>query len=264
MDYAAAGRSRRKVVLLVFLGLLAGAGVALYLKRDDLRWRYRVWESEREVRAWIRTAPDRPVPPGTLLYTDRAEDKQSFVAAGGRWQAGQPLDPSSYGFQVETYPQLRTVGGGGPLEVYLMDGNMVYVGRHTPWKTGGTTEPVTVTVGYLRRQRAGPDFSLEAWADRPPTPPDRTGSGVKFDYHNGGATVHQDLDQFDGLRLYAGRPDPDDPSRFTLPFESYHGKGRFEFDTDAGARDTNDFAGGPQIAVHWDERTPPPATRPGP
>lgn len=259
LEYGRARRQRRRAVLLVVAAMIVTGCVWAFLSRDDLLGKYARWQGRREVRAWLKTAPQATIPTGTMLFTSRPEDEEAFVAAGGTWTRSHPGSKGTpFGFQVDTYPQLRTLVYQRDKVASVVGGNTVYVGAHSPWGTDAvSTEPVLVELGYYWRQRGGlPDFGLHYVADRPHRVARNRAMGEQFDA-SGVSIQFPDLDPalFDGLRLYAGEPHPDDPSRFSIPFDSYAGAGRFEFDTDSRNTHNGPRVPWPEVRILWDSRT---------
>lgn len=241
---------------LIVLGVALTAAVWLTMNFSGLRLAWAKYQGRREVRAWMEATRDPSAPPGDLVFSNRREDQAMFVANGWAWDVGAAHTDGPHGFRSGEFAEMRTLVYGRGMIVIAVPGNVVYGGWHSPWGEFASDPPTAIQVSYLWRQSNGyPYFAMNSVFDRPPTAPNRLANGEQFDGNISGIMVPTDhpRDWFDGLRLYTGVPHPTDPSRFDLPFDSDHGSGRFEFDTDNRATLFGPDMPWPKITVVWDE-----------
>lgn len=201
----------------------------------------------RVVGAWHAQARDFIVPAGTLLYSERAAD---FRPRG--WRSASRSDGPRRDFATFTGPfvTLRTpeerLARTGPADPMIQP---LYVHEHLLDTDVRWLVPHVVAVDYGGVDFAGrPRFDWSALRMR--------GWVMKSAAVIGDGRAEADEPpgrSLAGLRIYAGVPSPTDRTRFTLPFESDGGRGRFEFRTVDGPRLLN-------VRVEWDDAATRPAT----
>jgi hypothetical protein len=238
------GRRRLRWVVGAITVIVAIAGVVVACRLAGARYRRLI--ATHAVAAWLQRARTCQVPTATLLYTERPADFPP-----GQWsQAG---NGPKYNLFVARYPLLRDFGYTGTGDPVAYGADVLYVHEHPVWAVPAGTRPALVVVRYLgltppNRFNAlasgQPTFNVDTIVVPPPgqLPTDRFGGrdvvGVPF----ARTMAH--------LRIFAGQPDPVDPTRFWLPFDCDGGHGRFEFQMDAG----NGHGGSltPNIVLVWE------------
>lgn len=235
-------RFRRIAIILLILASIVGVvwfAIPQVIHTIELR------KAVPQCNSWAATARTSLLPNGTLLYSQAQED---FRFA--------PINMSTIGATevrfAPLYPELRELAyraGGIPI---LSDfRNIVYVHEHPLWLSPKGSLPPLFSVFYIGTDVAGnPQFGVSARM----FPLDSNGrsnmvGGISTSPPPGRPLVN--------LRLFAGQPDPADPTRFHVPFSCDAGAGRFEFQTDTDASDGGDIV--PKLTITWDA---PPTTRP--
>lgn len=238
-------RFRRVAIVLLILASIAG-GVWFAVPR--VLHSIRLKSAIAECNAWAEKARTTVLPEGTVLYGETQED---FVAWGNgvpQWKkttiaAGSWLGP--YVSFAERHAEMREVAflaGGIPI---LSDfRNMVYVHEHPLWLASAGSPPPVFSVYYIGPDAAGnPQFGITARM----FPLDSNG---RSNMVGGIAASPPPGRPLMNLRLFAGQPNPADPTRFHVPFSCNAGTGRFEFQTDTDASDGGDTV--PKLTITWD------------
>jgi hypothetical protein len=197
----------------------------------------------RIVTTWYQAARTCEIPPGTLLYSAYFPDA--------------PTRGWSVTFE-DRWPLLRSVERSRENIPRLTRDDVLFVHERDIWKLPDGKEPQLVCVSYpgIGMDRR-PIFRV--WTYRLTD----LQQGI-FQPAMSGSTydVVESTRPLTNIRIYAGRADPVDLTRFTLPFDCDGGHGRFEFKTDNDATDGGKPA--PDVWIEWDDvpATNPSATRP--
>jgi hypothetical protein len=198
-------------------------------------------EGTRKVVAWYRLAQNSKIAPGTLIYSENPVDftrgRLTTVVRGGT--------RSTRAMFNEEHPELREVGyirGGIPSLIAL---HVVFVCERQVWTLPSGSRPSVVSVSYEGLEQGGlPSFSVMYVHLGNGEPP--------FPMFGGMTRVRSaPVRSMTNLRLFAGRADPKDATRFSIPFQCDGGRGRFEFQTDIDATDGGKMA--PDVWMEWDD-----------
>ena len=247
---------RRWALRLGLVAALVLGGIAAYWFAEP---RVARWWAYREIDRWLAAVPGVSIPPGTLLYSERPADAAAILAGGGVQREvynASGVFTRQYATLASAFPHLRTVVYDSDRAPVLDDFyDVLYHGEHLVWdNSGNPAGPPTralVAVSLTTPAADGrPVFVADTlWPKRGPAGYDRMRANTSPDDPSGQPMTN--------LRLYAGHGHDGEPDRFTLPFESDGGRGRFEFRTDTDASDGGQLT--PDVWIEWDDT---PATRP--
>jgi len=199
------------------LALLLVLAAIAYLKRDFARWAYHHYQFlGLQSRAMAHVAP-----PGTVALEQEAVAAAKLVAGGGDHAAGPIARPdlSPLGVGAQWRPAIFLQYWPAIAPGALPDGAVVYLGERT--SPGGarrliliTTQSTYAIVSLLVEHRTFVAYVVDPATWRTPAVVTAGTLAPRL------KSPHEPLKP---LRIYAGQPDPRDPSRFTIDL-FYDGK----------------------------------------
>jgi hypothetical protein len=184
---------RRAVGLVVCLGALAGAGGACWVHLPG-------WY-------WYHQCSTYALPPNEVVLED---DETAIAALTRRTPSAYRRIPSSNGSAA------RPVGRRAPAVERLgfarSEGTLFLHGRETP---GGKARVVGVMVGVVDANATGEQLYVGCYSMRPaPTP-------WSFKTAKAYSSLRLPRPKSRDLRLFAGQPDANDPSHFTIAYVAH-------------------------------------------
>jgi hypothetical protein len=244
---------RRKLIAIVVGIVVIGLGLVLSWRRlSDV---YELWCYRREARTWYELGATWVEPPTRLKYTENPADAPDghFVRSYGRSSAGPFTGFASFGGgKVDRLPLFN--GAGKPILAGSPDEVMLFA--HLRTNEAGLTRLICVHAPHFHGSKLGIDVAQIGLLN-----------GEYRIIH--GNYMQMEMSGMCGpgeIRLYAGQPDPADPSRFSIPFEARGRSGHINGIFKAGETSASDPASARiemeinanvELTIHLDATTQP-------
>ncbi len=249
LEYGRGGQRRWPKRLLWATAFVAiAAGLYLLYGRVELWFARRA--GTRNVVAWYQQARTSRIADGTLLYSENLSDMPLGVSRYTITGGGRP--PRTYVTFDGPHTSLRRALYSGRGVPVVVPHDILFVHERRVWDVPNGTRNDVVSVSYSGLNTFGnPQFDVMAMNLGDGNPP--------FPMMGGQATVPGPITRsLANLRIFAGRIDPNDATRFALPFQCDGGPGRFEFKTDDDVSDGGKLT--PDVWIEWELGTPVPNT----